>query len=172
MTRGATYYPASFSLAQRVLHWLTAVLVLFNLLLPDGMNEWRKAVRRAGSASTDQVASANIHAYVGFAIIALVILRLILRSVQGVPPPPPEEPALFRLGAKAAHAALYVLLITMPISGVAAYYFGYGVAGDLHADVLKVILWILIGAHVLGALVHHFYWKSDVLKRMTVGLPH
>lgn len=55
---------SSFSLPQRVLHWLTVFLVFFNLLLPDGMSEWNRAIEETGSASANQIASANIHAYV------------------------------------------------------------------------------------------------------------
>lgn len=165
----ATRTPQSFSVPQRVLHWLTAILVLFNLLLPDGMNEWRRATRQAGTATSDQVSSANIHAYVGIAILLLVAMRLLLRFTTGVPGSPSEEPMIFRVGAKLAHAALYLMLIAMPVTGIAAYYFGADTAGSIHADVLKVILWGLIGAHVLGALVHQFYWKTNVLRRMTIG---
>lgn len=160
--------PLSFSLPQRVLHWLTAALVFFNLL-PDGMSEWKGSIKRTDAASADLVASANIHAYVGIAILVLVVLRLILRFIRGVPAPPPHEPAIFRLAAKLAHAALYILVFSMPLTGMAAYYLGYGVAGNLHADVLKVVFWVLIAGHVLGALVHQFYWKTNVLRRMTIG---
>lgn len=160
---------SSFSVAQRVLHWLTAAFVIFNLLLPDGMNEWKRAVRTTGSATPDQVSGANIHAYVGIAILVLVAARLMLRFTTGVPNSPSEEPMIFQLAAKLAHFALYFLLIAMPVTGAAAYYLGYSSAGDVHADYLKVILWALIGAHVLGALVHQFYWKTNVLRRMTIG---
>ncbi|MGO7020469.1 cytochrome b [Rhizobium leguminosarum] len=160
---------ASYSWQQRILHWLTAVLVIYNLLLPDGMSEWRRSVRRTGSASLEQLAAANIHAYVGIAILFLIGIRLVLRFVQGAPPASPKEPAIFGLAAKAAHAALYFLLVALPVTGMAAFYLGYDGAGDLHAEVLKVILWVLIVAHVLGALVHQFYWKTNVLRRMTVG---
>lgn len=159
----------AFSLPQRVLHWLTAALVFLNLLFPDGMEAWNRAVDQTGSATADQVSSANIHAYVGIAILVLVAARLILRFTTGVPQSPPEEPMLFRLAAKFAHALLYFLLIAMPLTGAAAYYLGWGEAGDIHADVFKVVLWVLIAGHVLGALVHHFYWKSNVVRRMTVG---
>ncbi len=159
----------SFSVPQRVLHWATALLVFFNLLLPDGMEQWRRAMRQTGSATPEQVSSANIHAYVGIAILALVALRLILRFTQGVPPDPTREPAIFRLAAKIAHFGLYALLIGMPLTGIGAYYFGNGTAGDIHADVLKVVMWVLIAGHVGGALVHQFYWKTNVLRRMTVG---
>ncbi|MDW5317517.1 cytochrome b [Rhizobium sp. PL01] len=159
----------AFSLPQRVLHWLTAGLVFFNLLLPDGMEEWNRSIKRTGSATADQVGSANIHAYVGIAILILVVLRLVLRFVQGVPPSSPLEPALFRVVATIAHVLLYGLLIAMPVTGMAAYYLGYDGAGDVHADILKVVLWVLIAGHVLGALTHKFYWKTNVLRRMTVG---
>jgi cytochrome b561 len=89
--------PSSFSVPQRVLHWLTAALVFFNLLLPDGMNEWNRSIKRTGTATADQVASANIHAYVGVAILILVALRVVLRVVQGVPASSSQEPMIFRL---------------------------------------------------------------------------
>ncbi len=159
----------AFSLPQRVLHWLTVVLVLFNLLLPDGMNTWHRSMVRNGMVTPEQVSGANIHAYVGIAILILALLRLGMRYIQGVPASPPAEPAIFKVAAMAAHFALYGLLIALPLTGIAAYYFGYGGAGDLHADVLKAILWALIALHVLGALVHQFYWKTNVLRRMTIG---
>ncbi len=34
---------------------------------------------------------------------------------------------------------------------------------------MKLLLWLLIVAHVGGALVHQFYWKTNVLARMTHG---
>jgi len=161
--------PVAFSLLQRVLHWLTAGLVFFNLLLPDGMEEWNRSIKRTGSATADQVGSANIHAYVGIAILILVVLRLAFRFIQGVPPSSPLEPAIFRAVAKIAHVLLYGLLIAMPVTGMAVYYLGYDGAGDVHADILKVALWALIAGHVLGALTHQFYWKTNVLRRMTAG---
>lgn len=167
--RTETARSISYSFAQRALHWLTALLVFYNLLLPDGMSEWHRAMRRTGSATTEQLASANMHAYVGIAILLLICARLFLRFGQGAPAAPPEEPAFFRYAAKGAHAALYFLLVALPVTGIAAFYLGYDTAGDLHADVLKVVLWVLLGAHVLGALAHQFYWKTNVLRRMTVG---
>jgi cytochrome b561 len=159
----------SFSFPQRILHWLTAALVFFNLLLPDGMNEWHRSMRRNGSATADQIASANVHAYVGIGILLLVFLRLVLRLYQGAPPSPSREPAIFRLAAKVAQVVLYVLLLAMPVTGMASYYLGYDSVGGVHADILKVVVWAVLGAHVLGVLIHQFYWKTDVLRRMTVG---
>ena len=158
-----------YSLSQRLLHWTVALLIFFNLLFPDGMNIWHRLMRRGEVPTPEQIASANIHAYVGIAILLLAVVRLGLRFVNGVPVEVAEEPAIFRLAAKLAHAGLYILIFAMPLTGIAAYYFGVNPAGSLHADILKIILWALIAAHVAGALAHQFYWKSNVLRRMTLG---
>lgn len=159
----------SYSLSQRFLHWAVALLIFFNLLFPDGMNIWHRLMRRGQVPTPEQISSANIHAYVGIAILLLAVLRLGLRFTKGVPDEMAQEPAIFRLAARLAHAGLYILIFAMPLSGIAAYYFGIDPAGSFHADVLKIILWALIAAHVAGALVHQFYWKSNVLRRMTLG---
>jgi cytochrome b561 len=159
----------SYSLSQRFLHWAVALLIFFNLLFPDGMNIWHRLMRRGQVPTPEQISSANIHAYVGIAILLLAVLRLGLRFTKGVPDEVAQEPAIFRLAARLAHAGLYILIFAMPLSGIAAYYFGIDPAGSFHADVLKIILWALIAAHVAGALVHQFYWKSNVLRRMTLG---
>src|SRR5690606_25624003 len=108
-TSMATTASLSFSLPQRVLHWLTAGFVFFNLLFPDGMNAWNRSIKQTGAASAEQVASANIHAYAGIAILILVALRLLLRQIQGVPAAPTEEPQMFKLVAKVAEWTLYLL---------------------------------------------------------------
>lgn len=158
-----------YSLSQRLLHWAVTLLIFFNLLFPDGMNIWHRLMRRGEVPTPEQIASANIHAYVGIAILLLAVVRLALRFTKGVPAEAAEEPAIFRLAARLAHAGLYILIFAMPLSGIAAYYFGINPAGSFHADILKIILWALIAAHVAGALVHQFYWKTNVLRRMTLG---
>ena len=124
---------------------------------------------QTGAASGEQVASANVHAYAGIAILILVALRLLFRQIQGVPAAPAGEPPIFRSVAKISEWTLYLLLFAMPLTGGAAYYLGYEGVGDLHADVLKAVLWAVVGLHILGALAHQFYWKTNVLRRMTVG---
>ncbi|OWV90042.1 cytochrome B [Rhizobium sp. N122] len=158
-----------YGVSQRLLHWAVALLIFFNLLFPDGMNVWHRLMRRGQVPTPEQIASANIHAYVGIAILLLAVVRLGLRFINGVPAEAAQEPAIFRLAARLAHAGLYILIFAMPLTGIAAYYFGINPAGSFHADILKILLWALIAAHVAGALVHQFYWKTNVLRRMTLG---
>ena len=162
--------PVSYSLSQRAVHWIMAALIFFNLIWTDGIEAWNRAARNGGTPSADLVSSANIHSYVGIAILALAALRVILRLAQGAPDHPEAEPPLFQLASKLAHVALYALIFLVPLSGIAKYYFGFNLAGDLHAEILTNLLWALIGAHVMGALAHKFYWKTDVLDRMTKGV--
>lgn len=159
----------NFSPAQRILHWSVALLIFFNLLFPDGMNAWHRAIRHGTEPSADVVSSANIHAYAGLAILLLAIIRLGLRFTQGVPEEPGSEPPILRIAARIAHATLYALMLIMPLSGAAAYYLGVEAAGSIHAGILKVLLWFLIGVHVAATLVHHFYFRTNVLRRMTIG---
>lgn len=61
----------SFSAPQRILHWTMALLIFFNLLFPDGMAHAYRLMRRGETLTPDQISSANIHAYVGFAVLSL-----------------------------------------------------------------------------------------------------
>lgn len=161
--------PSAFSLPQRIIHWGMVLLIGFNLLFADGMSSWGHLVRRGETPTADQVASANIHAYVGIAILGLAALRLMLRLVQGAPEEPPGEPPLLKLASKISHVAFYALFFAMPLSGIAAYYFGAQAVGSIHSGPLKMLMWVLIGIHVAAALLHQFYWRTDVMKRMTTG---
>jgi cytochrome b561 len=162
--------PMSYSISQRIVHWGMALLIFFNLLFTDGIEQWNRVSKRGGELAASDAFSANIHAYVGIAILAFAVLRLILRAAQGVPPEHRDEPAIARLTAKATHGLLYLMFFIMPLSGIGRYYFGFDTVGELHAEVFKVILWALIAVHVAGALVQRFYFKTDSLKRMTSGV--
>lgn len=159
----------AFSIPQRLIHWVMAMLIAFNLLFADGMSRWSHLIRRGEVPNADEIASANIHAYVGLAILALAIIRLGLRLVQGAPAAPVGEPPILQLAAKVGQLAFYLLFFAMPLSGVARYYFGVEAAGSIHSGPLKLLMWLLIATHVAAALAHQFYWKTDLLKRMTNG---
>ena len=160
---------STYSAPQRILHWLMAILIFFNLLFPDGMNAWRRLVRHGQVPTPADVASANVHAYAGIAILLLAIVRLCLRLVSDVPALPDNQPAFLHYIANITHFLLYALIFAMPLSGMAAYYFGIDTAAFVHGGPIKTLLWIVVVLHIFGALVQHFYFKSDVLRRMTIG---
>lgn len=159
----------AFSIPQRILHWLMALLILFNLLFSDAMETWGHLYFGNQPIPADIGRSANIHAAVGIAILVLALIRLCLRIVQGVPPEPEEEPAFFRMVAKISHWAFYAIFIIMPLAGIGAYFGGNGTAAFAHIGWMKTAMWALIVLHLLGVLVHQFYWKTNIIRRMTRG---
>ncbi len=160
---------ASYSIPQRAIHWIMAALVFFNLLFTEGMEELSEAAEEGQTPSADMIASANIHAYVGIAVLAFVIVRLGLRLTSGAPAASAEEPPVLQLLSKIVHATFYLLFFALPLTGIATYYFGFETLGSLHGGPLKLLMWVLIIVHVGAVLIHQFYWKTDVMRRMTRG---
>lgn len=163
------YVRNGYSLAQRGLHWLTVLLVFFNLVFPGRIEHVTDTFGDGGVPNLADLFSANLHVYAGFAILGLTVLRLLLRVVQGAPGKPPGEPDIFHLLGNLSHGLLYAVLIAMPVLGAAKYFFGIDGAGFLHGGPVKVILWALIVLHVAAVLVHQFWWKTNILARMTKG---
>ncbi|MGV1907687.1 cytochrome b/b6 domain-containing protein [Agrobacterium cavarae] len=155
-----------YSIPQKALHWTMALLILFNLIFSDGMEHWNRLMRRGEPITPDDISSANIHAYVGIAVLVLCLVRLCLRLVQGVPEAPADEPPIAKLVAKITHWAFYAIFLAMPLSGIGKYYFGNDIAGELHGGPIKLLLWALIVLHILGVLVHQFFWRTNLLRRM------
>ena len=155
-----------YSIPQKALHWIMALLILFNLIFSDGMEHWNRLMRRGEPITPDDIFSANIHAYVGITILVLCLVRLSLRLMQGVPEAPADEPPIAKLVAKVTHWAFYAIFLAMPLSGIGKYYFGNDIAGELHGGPIKILLWALIGLHILGVLIHQFLWRTNLLRRM------
>jgi len=152
-----------YSLAQIVLHWLIAALVLWQLFISDNPELIERMARRGRTPSDLDAFLANSHVWVGIAILVLVSVRLVLRLWR--PTPPPDEPnPLIALAARASHAAFYVLLFAMPLTGIGAYYLGLPVGG-LH-ELGKPLLYVLIAVHAAAALWHQFVRRDGMLMRM------
>lgn len=152
--------PDSYSRTQILLHWAIAALVLFQLIFHDGIEEaWRTRFRGG------EPGLINPHVIVGLAILALVIWRLALRMTRGVPLAPVNEPAPLQWVASITHWAFYALLFLMPVSGIALWFFEVRAAGVTH-EIGKNILIVLVTLHVAAALAHHFWFRSNVFRRM------
>lgn len=153
--------PTTFSLPQRVLHWAMVGLILFNLLLPQGM----------GGRGLDigVVPPAFVHVMVGSAVLVLGLLRLLLRLIDGVPPEPCGAPLVFCRLARFGQWVFYALFFAMPLSGLIGLYGGSAAALMLHGQVLRWLWWLLIAGHVSLALAHQFLWKTDMLGKMLRG---
>lgn len=158
---------SGYTRTQVVLHWAVVVLIAFQYLGSDGIEDAWRAFARDEYTSDDFSGLALAHILSGATVLVLAVWRLVLRARVGAPPPHPAEPLLLQFAARAVHFAIYALIIILPLSGMAAWGGGIKAAIGVHL-VAKTILLPLIGLHVAGALVHHFIWRTDVLRRMFV----
>jgi cytochrome b561 len=180
---GATTVTApAYTPAARLLHWITAGLVL--VLIPMGLI---MAELKAGPLQNFLFA---LHESLGVTLMAIVYIRLAYRLTHPPAPLPPEIPAFYRIAGHTVHYLLYALLAVQPIIGwiaTSAYrapihffwlfqlppiwpenrafsdamfwvHFGIGIA-----------LAVLICLHVGAGLFHHFIRRDVVLMRMVRG---
>jgi cytochrome b561 len=167
-----------YSGAAIALHWLTAILIVANLLLGLSMVPLPISPRKLQWYLW--------HKWVGITVFLLTCMRLAYRSVR--PPPAPVAMAAWqRRAAAVAHAFLFALLLAIPISGwlyssatgVQVVYLGLVPLPDLvpkdkaWAGILKAVhvtlnftLFTLVCVHTAAALKHHFVDRDAVLSRM------
>lgn len=151
-----------YSRTHIILHWAIAVLVLFQLLVHEGMeNAWAERAGRVMGESNPLP-----HIIVGTTILILAIWRVIVRLRNGAPPHPAGQPHILAVLASIVHGLFYALLFLMPLTGLIAWFGSVEGAALVHITIQLAFL-PLIGLHVVGALVQQFYFGSGVLKRMT-----
>ncbi len=129
----------------------------------------------------------QIHKEVGVVIGALMIFRLAWNSLQVKPKHIGDDGPALKFMAKAAHYFLYVLIFVLVISGyLISTAKGQGIdvfglfelpalladnkdrgelAGDIH-EWVGLGFMALVALHAFAALLHHFFFKDQTLKRM------
>lgn len=162
----------------RLAHWTSAALVLsllgLGLAMVDSLAPWRTA-------------GVALHKAGGLAVLLLTALRFVLRRRHPPPAPPASFGRLQRLVAGGTHAALYALLVCVPLSGWAMQgaagtpvrLFGrvplpaiapeslvaYGILREAHG-LLTTALLLAVLLHIAGALHDGFVARTGVLRRM------
>lgn len=161
------------------LHWLIALLIFCGWSLGYYMVDLK--------LSPDKLKLYSYHKWIGITVLLLACLRAAWRVTHAAPPANPAHPLWQRRAASLAHSALYLLMFAIPLSGwlyssASGYpvkYFGLLPLPDLVdkskelAALLKQIhellgwaLVLVLGAHLGGALQHHFIHRDDTLARM------
>lgn len=168
----------SFPTSAKLLHWLSAVLIICMLFLGVSMIQ---------SLATWQNSALKLHQSFGVLVLVLVCVRLVNRPFIQVPPLPSDLSRVQGFAAKASHVLLYILMIILPISGwlmrnaegLPVSFFGlfqlpllisegiksYSLFRELHG----IIAWSLFGVivlHVSAALHHGFIRQDSVLASM------
>ena len=171
--------PSSYTPVAKGLHWLMAVLIFGLLALGIYMHEL--------PLSPQKLTLYSWHKWAGVTVFLLVWLRLAWRVTHRPPALPESLSKHMRLAAHAGHAALYLLMIAIPLTGwlmssakgFQTVWFGVlpipdllgrdREVGDLLQQVhklLNLLLMLTLAGHVLAALWHHFVLKDDTLRRM------
>lgn len=164
---------ADFDAFTKLLHWTTLLLILVQFATALLMHDRRELL--------------YWHRSSGAALWSVTVLRLLWRnSFAGFPAFPADMPNLMRLAAHASEYGLYVLLLCVPLLGLATTLslgrpfalFTWTVPALVprNADLFIALhevhenaAWLLaglIGLHASAALFHHAVRKDDVLKSM------
>ncbi len=168
-----TLAPRRYSALTRSLHWIVALMVLATLPIGGIM------VQEGLSRSTQDLLFI-LHKNTGVIILALVLVRIAWRLATPTPAMPATMPDWQVRAARAAHVALYGMLMVMAISGYVRVRAGgfpiemldaLGVpsfvprsdslaetAQTIHRNA-RFVLVALILVHIAAALQHA--WKRD-----------
>jgi cytochrome b561 len=163
----------------QLLHWLIVALIIVQVTLASLADDLPAGARKLTLLAR--------HKSFGITILGLALLRLAWRWLNPTPELPTTLKPYERALARFTHAALYVLLFAMPLSGwtmssargFPVSWFGLVQLPDLvpknktlyeallttHGT-LACVLGAVVALHVAGALMHHFKLRDDVLRRM------
>ena len=147
-----------YSGLQIALHWLVAILIVAAWFTGDGGRAAMKTVEEGGTAGFVP------HVALGLAILTLVVIRLLVRLGRGAPEAPGAPGSLLVRAAGWGHILIYVLMIGVPLGGIATFFLGIDV-GDVHALAANVLMVVVLG-HALMALYHQYVLKDGLLRRM------
>ncbi len=168
-----------YDIVAKLLHWLTAVLLLLQFSIAWTMPEIHRG--------TKPERLINLHLSFGMVILLVIILRLVWRLGHQVPLVNGRIPFWQYRAAQASHALLYLLLLALPFMGWAnASSRGWTVhlfslvtlpqilptgsplgheLGDIHTSTSYLIL-ALVALHLAAALYHQFWLRDGLLSRM------
>ncbi len=174
-----SHEPDRFGPLAKAFHWTTFALLLASFGIGLTMVGLPLGLAKLQAYSW--------HKWVGVTVFLITILRLGWRCANPPPPLPDSMRGWQRGAARLSHAALYGLLLVMPVSGwimssalgLPTVYFGLIALPDLVAPdralgeslvrlhhALALALAVLIGTHIVAAAYHHFVLRDGILRRM------
>ena len=175
MNNAPRYHSASITL-----HWFMLVL----LVVVYCLMEFRDIYPR-GSEPREMMKT--WHYMLGLSVCALVLVRLALRAAFKAPPISPTPPAWQTGLSHALHAALYLLMIGMPLGGWLILsaegsnipFFGLELPPlvapnealaesieEIHETGSKVGYGLIV-IHTIAGLAHHYLMRDNTLQRMS-----
>jgi len=154
-----------YAKTQVVIHWLTLILLLGSFVSREAMSSAWEVITTEGAEGFAPDIGTRVHVALGVTILALTLLRIALRIRNGAPPPVEGQHPLITIASASVHGLLYLIVLAMPLAGMAAWFGGFGDLADVHG-VLFIVLLVLLAAHVAAALFHQFVIGDNLLSRM------
>ena len=172
-----------YTLVARILHWLMALALTALVTVGYTM--------KTLPLSPLKLQVYSWHKWAGISLLVLVILRLLWRLLNRPPALPAGMSSFSRALAHCGHAALYLLMIGIPLTGwlmssakgFQTVWFGViplpdlvskdKPLGELLVQVhifLNYALIAMVSLHILAALKHQFIDRDGLLRRITFTL--
>lgn len=140
------------------LHWLVALLIVIAWFTGEGAEEAMEVVEDGG------VPGFVPHVAMGLAILALVVVRVLVRLSRGAPAAPGAPGSLSVMAADWGHRLIYLLMIAVPLGGISVFFLGLDV-GEVHGLAANILMLVVLG-HAVMALYHQYVLKDGLLRRM------
>ncbi len=163
------------------IHWITAAVVLAQVVVGFAFHRFFER------GTPERMELFAWHKTIGALILVLALLRLAVRLKNPPPPYPSDYPKRRRAAAVWSHRLFYVLLVVLPLTGLAAVsgraddgmvplLFGLKLPAipgipeeNEFGEVHEVLVWVTIAllvVHVTAALYNQFGSKTAVADRM------
>ena len=167
---------AEYGFISKLLHWLSAILLLVQIPLGFYLVDL--------DFGEERINVENIHVILGLTIFYIVIIRLVNKILN---PTPKLDPSIFKgqvFLAKMNHILLYLAILSITISGILKKLFNgeklviffkeiqindnFELADqfyEIHILSNYTILF-LISIHLIAVVVHRLFFKDNLLKKM------
>lgn len=172
----ARYHPVLVAL-----HWLLALLIIGGLIMGGNV------LAETPNSDPFKLTALTMHMSMGITILALMVVRLVLRLVTQKPPHADAGNTLINTAGKLAHWAFYLVVFALCASGLAIasaaglpdiVFGGSGNPLPVNFDdippraahgAIATLLTLLFVGHVLAGLYHQFIRKDGLFARMWFG---
>ena len=140
---------ARYGTGARLFHWL--IVLLFLVQIPAGIAMIAPALQQE---TIDRLYI--VHKGLGAILLVIIVARVLWRLTHRAPPMPEHWPPLERRIASATHAAIYVLLVVVVVSGYVHVVGGGFPIELLNALGVPPLIPRMEGVAVAASLVHRF----------------
>lgn len=170
---------ATYGFVSKLFHWVMAIAIIGLLCVGLYMSDMEASPLRTQLYA--------LHKAFGATVLVLAFVRALWWLLETKPLLPSTLPAWTHKWVSLGHSILYAFMVLMPLSGwlmsnAAGHQVGVfgwfnlpqlvapdralaGVFHEVHEIAANVLI-VLLLAHVGAALVHHFWFRDDTLRKM------